>query len=794
VPDLTETLPSPAITRPIPGAGQAAYVATIFLSAFLLFQVQLLMGKRLLPWFGGTPALWTTCMLFYQLLLLAGYAYAHVLTRRLGAAGQRRTHLGLLLLSLLLLMALALVWRSPILPSAAWRPRTPDHPVRDVLAVLTVSVGLPFFLLSSTSPLLQKWYAALCPGQSPYRLYAVSNLGSVLGLLTYPSLLETALGLRPQARVWAAGYLLFAAGCVACARAAGNSPVPSGRLAAESSELPPAAEGAAPQWKHYGLWFALPAAASMLLLATTNQISQEVAVIPLLWVIPLSLYLLSFILTFQSDRWYRRGLFHVALVFTIEMSVFAVYNGVWLGSMALEIYIFCLGMFMACLVCHGETARLRPPERHLTAFYLMIAAGGAGGGAFVTLAAPRLFSTFWELNLSIWLVAALVALALLADQDSWIYRCPRWWAPVIVVAAGFAPPVLRKIDWPAMEPGFLLRYSGLVILAALATIYLLRRQTLSSRLNWVQVWVALGLFLLGARLLPAPSYGTGTVVTRARSFYGVVEVQEEQWRGSPPGSSYLLIHGRTHHGLQLRSPQLQQMPTLYFSAISGVGLVLRHPPRSSALRIGVIGLGAGTLAAYARPGDYVRFYEINPDVIRLNTGPAPCFTFIQGSRGLVDIIPGDARLSLEREAERGQGQRFDVLALDAFSSDAIPVHLLNREAFALYLRHLRDARGILALHISNRAVDLEPVVARLANEFGLTGLVVKNGEQDDIVYAARWALLARDPVVFQHPDIARAGRSLRRDPSLPLWTDDYSNLLRVVRRAPESSAGKKADR
>jgi len=778
---------SPPIAARSSVAGHTLYAATSFLSAFLLFQVQLLMGKRLLPWFGGTPALWTTCMLFYQLLLLAGYAYAHVLTRRLGAASQRRIHLGLLLLSLLLLMALALVWRSPILPSAAWRPGTPDHPVRDVLAVLIVSVGLPFFLLSSTSPLLQRWHASAYPQQSPYRLYAVSNLGSLLGLLTYPSLFEPFIGLRAQAWLWALAYIAFAAGSAVCSPEGAGEAAASGGAPEKIPAATPTEPVAQPRWVHYALWFALPAAASMLLLATTNHICQEVAVIPLLWVLPLSLYLLSFILCFAHDRWYRRELFQPALAIVTVIAFLALYRGPLL-RVGQEIWVFSLALFIACMICHGETSRLRPATGHLTAFYLMIAAGGAAGGAFVTLLAPRVFSGFWELHLALWLVWLFLSLALVADRGSWIYQPQAWLASLLLFGFLLIPEVMRWMDWLSFQGRSRLWYYLLLALSAATTFYwavfYTRRTAPGARFRWVQACLALAVVLLGWGMLRLPQLTAGVLVTRSRSFYGVLSIWE-LFPDDPQQHAYLLVHGRTRHGSQLRDPRYQQTATSYYGVRSGAGLALLYHPRhfvplQPPLRVGAVGLGTGTVAVYARPGDFVRFYEINPDIIRLCTGQHPYFSYLQGSKGQVDIVAGDARTSLEREAELGDLQQFDVLVLDAFNSDAIPVHLLTREAFALYLRHLRGRDSILAVHITNRVLDLEPVVASLASDFGLAGLVIDNPDRGNAVLEAHWVLLARDPAALNQPEILEAARPLEAR-GTPLWTDDYSNLLRLLK-------------
>ncbi|MGH8458672.1 MAG: ferrichrome ABC transporter permease, partial [Nevskiales bacterium] len=378
------------------GAGWLLFGSTIFLSAFLLFQVQLLMGKFLLPWFGGAPAVWTTCLLAYQMLLLAGYAYAHLLAVRIGAL-QQKLHGVLLAASLLLLLYLGTNWPSPITPGIAWRPEA-DQPVRDILRILLVSIGLPFFLLSTTGPLVQHWFSRARPGESPYRLYAVSNLGSLLGLLSYPLLVEPWLPLRWQGRLWTLGYVLFALGCVLCAwtaerasaaggmrrieNPASQNPAPHEQAKAGSEEKPAAGERL--------LWFSLAACGSLLLMGATSLITQDVASAPMLWVLPLVLYLLTFILSFESTRWYRRGIVHPLFAATAVLASASLFRvgGAHPGRLVL---VFAAALFFACLVCHGELGRRRPPAQHLTAFYLMVAAGGAGGGVFAALVAPAIF-------------------------------------------------------------------------------------------------------------------------------------------------------------------------------------------------------------------------------------------------------------------------------------------------------------------------------------------------------------------------------------------------------------------
>jgi hypothetical protein len=412
---------------------------TIFLSPFLLFEVQLILAKRILPWFGGAPAVWTTCMLFFQILLLGGYAYAHGLVARLPLAAQRRLHLGLLAASVLLLLALWSAWGHPILPDADWRPADSGAPIARILLLLTVSVGLPFFMLSATNPLLTAWFSRTHAGAAPYRLYALSNLGSLLGLLGYPFLIEWLLPLQSQAWLWTLGYLLFAGGIAAVTMTATR-----GSDALTPAQAGKKTAGARPTRGQYLSWFALAACASVLLLAATNQMTQEIAVIPLLWVLPLSLYLLSFILCFESDRWYVRGPYAVALLIALPLTGVVLNFGVD-APILVQIGAYTVTLFLCCMACHGELARLRPTTRHLTAFYLTITAGGAAGGSFVALLAPRIFSGYWELHLGLWGCVALLGLVWWRDRKSFLHRGPPW--PVYLApAAALGLLVYLRLD------------------------------------------------------------------------------------------------------------------------------------------------------------------------------------------------------------------------------------------------------------------------------------------------------------------------------------------------------------
>lgn len=692
----------------------ALYAGTIFLSAFLLFQVQLIIGKYVLPWFGGSPSVWNTCLLLFQILLLLGYFYAHVVSTRLPMRSQTRVHFLFLLASLAMLAVTAQSWPSPITPGAIWKPiAAGSSPEWRLIIVLAVSVGFPFLILSTTGPLLQVWVSRTQRG-SPYRLYALSNAGSLLGLLSYPFLAERFLVLRTQAWVWSVVYALFLFAYGACAwvlRGQGAT--------VESAPVEVSRDSEKPNKTARLIWLGLAACASAMLLATTNQICQEIAVIPLLWVLPLCVYLATFILCFGKESWYRRSIFY-PLYAVGSLGALMVLSTKF-PHILIEISVFCLALFAVCMVCHGELVKRKPAREFLSTFYLTIATGGALGSILVVLIAPRIFQRYWEFQLSLLLCGLLVLIVVLLDKESWFYKRPS----------------LR------------------ILLYAVIVAFMLQ-----------------GLYY--GRALVAMN-GGGQVAFRARNFFGVktgIQDQAGNW----------LTHGRIRHGVQLRDPAVHDEPTLYYKRLSGVGLILDHYPapldrngKRRGLRVGVVGLGAGTLAAYGHSGDYFRFYEIDPQVVELSLGPKPWFTFLQDSRATVDIVMGDARISLESEAERGQFQRFDVMVLDAFSSDSIPVHLLTKEAMALYIQHLSGPDAVIAFHLSNRALDLRPVAYGLSSEYRMTSVEVHQPG------FSVWVLASANPEMMNLPELKERSKPVTVNGAVPVWTDEYSNLFNVIR-------------
>ena len=767
-----------------------AYAFTIFSGAFLLFQVQPLIGKYILPWFGGGPGVWTTCLLFFQVVLLAGYAYAHMLTRWLKPRGQIITHL--------LVLAVALFFL-PIIPADSWKPTGNEEPTLRILKLLTVTLGWPYFVLATTGPLLQHWFSRTRPGVSPYRLYALSNIGSLLALLSYPFFVEVHFSRIRQAHFWALGLGLYAVSCAVCAaqywRASRSlsASIPGGSLkghAASVSRL------------DYALWLLLPACAATLLMAITNKICQDIAAVPFLWVVPLSLYLLSFIICFDNPRWYVRLPFAVALVAALAGVCWAMFNASNLPVYQ-QLALYSAGLFICCMVCHGELYRRRPDPSGLTMFYLLIAAGGALGGLFVAVLAPLVFKDYYELHAGLWLCGLLFLVICLSETQAKAAPVETQkaekggWRPLL---ASFLQP---GAEWPwlaailpvfvffgldrflaqfGQEPGqpvnrsfVVLRIATWGLLAVLVISWAARGQFKRFR-YWrglTCAWLSLGLVGLAVTLWMQGIKSGGGVVSMSRNFYGVLTVYEHGI-GDSEAHHFVLRHGRITHGLQFVDAERAGWPTAYYNEESGVGLAFGALPQGGR-RIGLIGLGAGTLTAYSRPGDYWRAYEINPEVKRLATER---FHYLQTCAGKLDVALGDARLSLERE----QPQQFDLLVLDAFSSDAIPVHLLTREAFELYQRHVKT-NGVIAVHISNHYLDLEPVVANLAREFNYRLVLVDFDDDDDAwwLYPSTWALLTRDEKLFADPDIKELGRPPETGKSVPLWTDDFVSVFRILK-------------
>lgn len=760
--------------RPLSPGTRFRYGLTILAGAFLLFQIQLIIGKYILPWFGGTPAVWTTCLLFFQLLLLGGYLYAHILTVKLSGRSQTIVHLSLLGLSVVLIALETLFWHVPLLPGRAWRPRPSELPIPQILILLATAVGLPYLCLSTTAPLLQKWFGRANPRISPYRLYALSNIGSLLGLITYPFVFEPESTLHSQAWFWSAAYILFVLGTVACASDS-NAPEGLPSIVADAPVFSPTVTAQA-------LWFLLPAFASLMLLATTNLMCQEVAVVPFLWVLPLTMYLISFIICFDNQKWYRRGLFQTLLGAALPMAV-AVLLSPDTASIEQQVGMLSLVLFACCMVCHGELVRLKPHPQYLTRFYLSISAGGAAGGFFVAIIAPQIFTGFWEFHFGLVGCFLVAILAVARDRESWWYFNKPYLAGAILLGLFLAIKFVARYSGLAAIPDMMYRwqyYPLLTLLAVSVGFVTLRgrnRPLRYRRFSGAQFASLVVVATLSAALFEQVKYDENLAIRRDRNFYAALMIKQ-----GPGMHSIELRHGQTLHGFQLQDRPKE--PTAYYSRQSGIGLLLdalaaRSPQR--ALRYGFIGLGVGTLAAYGRPSDVIRYYELNPQVIAYSSGKSPYFTFVRDSLAKVTIVPGDARLSLEREFSQNGSQNFDVLVVDAFSSDSIPVHLLAQEAFEIYLENLRGPESIMAFHISNRMLDLSPVLATLAAHNHLAAIRLCKEHSSDLGEHSDWIFLSRDPKALAAPSFQGHLDTIPPPNPALLWTDDYSNLFRVLR-------------
>jgi SAM-dependent methyltransferase len=748
------------------------YAFTILVSAFLLFQVQPVIAKIILPWFGGSAAVWTTCLLFFQMVLLLGYLYAHAVVRYLKPRMQMALHGGLLLVS-----ALAL----PVYPNVAWKPTGTEEPTLAILRLLAVTVGLPYFLLSTTGPLLQAWYARRFKGSIPYRLYALSNAGSMFALLSYPFLFEPYLTTHQQAWMWSVGYGVFVVLCGFTAFRSGNAPVLEDTAAAERVERPGV--------RQYALWLALPACASILLLAITSHLQQNVAAIPFLWMLPLSIYLLTFILCFEGSGWYRRNPYLQLLAVALaSMALADTVDSTGAVPIKILLPLFAMGLYTCCMVCHGELARLKPHPKYLTHFYLMISAGGAVGGLLVGWVAPRIFNALYELQIGMSLCALLTLIVLHGDSEY------RWFgglldplrvlsgAALLILAGCVAYARRGPLESAAgklvglvaknWHPDNFLNYvllAVLVICAVLVLVLLHAGRLWGRLLAFTAELVAL--VLIGYLAYQVRSLTGGYRLT-VRNFYGALRVRDSGTQ-TDFDATRTLTHGTINHGEQFLNPARRDLPTTYYGPNTGVGVAIQEKQKAGAIRVGVIGLGTGTISAYGRPGDYYRFYEINPLVLRLAHTE---FTFIPDCKAKLEVAMGDARLSLEREA----GENFDVLAVDAFSSDSIPVHLLTLEAIKLFYRHLKPD-GILAVHISNRYLDLEPVLAGLTSATGKVARVVdtEDDESQD-VFGATWVLIASPASGFDETEVARSA-AIESKRTVRLWTDDYSNLFQILK-------------
>lgn len=796
---------STTVSRVVPGL---ILGALSLLSAFLLFQVQPIISKFILPWFGGSPGVWTTCMLFFQIVLFAGYAYAHTLTL-LPRKWQGIIH------GLLLGVAIALL---PIAPGEAWKPTGSEDPAFRILLLLAASVGLPYFVLSSTSPLVQVWFTRTTNGASPWRLYALSNIGSLAALLSYPLFFEVHWDVLEQTTLWSVAFGAFVILSL--------SGVWMDRHHAIKAEAQPAetidAAGDHPGWSKRIRWVLLPAIASSVLLAATNHVCQDVAVIPFLWVVPLSLYLLTFIICFEHERWYARvpvlwALPALMLLFITCTEDRLQKQDYWTkiekaahehvepllkkispnapNLSTIDItpnFIWELGwafgaMFLACMLCHGELTRLKPAPRRLTEFYLLMSAGGALGGLFVSLGAPRLFTSFAEWPISLIVVFALACIVLL--RAVWHVSKPVWgW----IIAAGLA--ILLFLQ------GWALQSLGIVTKEKIDE----KLQLISKVAPIWTLWVIIGVIVLCIAILIFRAVRRGTFrpgllsllflgiqstavvllmsdlgfkqddkIDRVRNFYGMLSVSEDFDSGLQTQYRQL-SNGGIIHGMQNLAANLRTEPTTYYGHHTGIGKALDSLKDRSDARVGVVGMGAGTVSCYAKSGQTFRFYDINPDVVRIAKKHFTYLEDLQNRGAKLEVVVADARLAMERE----KPQNFDVLLLDAFSGDSVPVHLLTREAFAIYKRHMKPD-GIIAVHITNSYLVLAPVIEKIAADASYKTTRFSTEQEGDhdstdyILVTNNTAFLAANPSSLLGSEI-----ELKHD--VRLWTDRYHNLLRIL--------------
>ena len=792
-------------SRAVPGLILAALS---LLSAFLLFQVQPIISKFILPWFGGSPGVWTTCMLFFQVVLFAGYAYAHTLTL-LPRRWQGIVH------GLLLGMAIAML---PIAPNEMWKPTGTEDPALRILLLLFASVGLPYFVLSSTSPLVQVWFTRTTNGASPWRLYALSNIGSLAALLSYPLFFEVHWDVLEQTTLWAVGFGAFVVLSLAGIWLDRNHAIEA--EARPDVVIDTAADH--PGWLKRIQWVLLPALASCVLLSATNHVCQDVAVIPFLWVVPLSLYLLTFIICFEHERWYARicalwALLALPVLFLtcteklLQGQSYWINFELWMHHHVEPIlnqltgqkfhlssidltpnFIWELGwsfsaMFIACMLCHGELTRLKPAPRRLTEFYLLMSFGGALGGLFVSLGAPHLFTSFAEWPISLIAVAALACYILLRSVLR-VKHVWEWLLALVITAmtCGVAWLLIHhgiltqeelqkqmKIDLMAPSEVIYGTLAGIGLCLAVLVYRIIRRGFMRPALVSISMLGMTFTFVL--LTMTDLGFKNDDKVERVRNFYGMLSVSEDDYESGGETLKFRqLTNGGIIHGSQNIDGLQREEPTSYYGHQTGIGKALDSLKDRPDARVGVVGMGAGTVACYAKSGQTFRFYDINPDVVRI---AEKWFFYLEDARkraAKVEIVISDARLALDREPP----QQFDVLLLDAFSGDSVPVHLLTQEAFAIYDRHMKPD-GIIAVHITNSYLVLAPVIEKIAVAAGFKTVRIAtdaDGDHDSTDYI----LVTRNEVFLKATPAELLGNETELKHDVRLWTDRYHNLLRIL--------------
>jgi hypothetical protein len=712
-------------------------------------------AKMILPLLGGAPSVWNTCIVFYQTLLLLGYVYAHATTRWLGLRWQAVLHVLLLVVVFVTL---------PVHVASGWAPPLSSNPVLWLFLLLLISVGLPFFTLSATAPLLQKWFAFTVhpSAKDPYFLYSASNLGSLIGLLGYPLLIEAYFSLPLQARIWSVSYIFLAGTILACAIIALKSPrIGMGRLNSETMDA-----SAGLKIRQRTRWVLLAFVPSSLLLGVTNYITTDIAQVPLLWIIPLAIYLISFVLVFSPKAFIPHGLMVRVQPFLLVALAILFYWGFTKIVAWPFIPFHLLVFFVTAMVCHGEIAYSRPSTFHLTEYYLWISVGGVLGGVFNTLVAPQVFNSFAEYPLMI-AIACLLRPSLDSDQRPYT----RWYDLGLPLASlvlfGLSKIGMRYLVQGRNNLGIL----DLIVFILISCMVSVICFTFRSRP--MRFGFGMGAILLVGFLLTGEQE---QILYRERNFFGIHKVVYD-----PKGDYHLLFHGTTLHGAQSLNPVRIHEPLTYFHPTGPLGQVFGvFPKNPDHARVAIIGLGTGSTASYARPGQHWTFYEIDPTVKRIAT-ESRYFTFLKDCPAKASVVLGDARLSLMNATDHS----YDLIVLDAFSSDAIPLHLLTKEALKLYLAKLSES-GVMVFHISNRYLDLKPILGNLADHMNLVCLAQEDMDLSEAEKKAKkapstWVVMAR-----RSPDLNRLAadhrwKPLSTTPKSRLWTDDFSNIVSVFK-------------
>lgn len=667
-----------------------------------------MIAKFILPWYGGSSAVWTTCLLFFQTGLLIGYGYSHLIVKWFTIKSQVKIHMVLLILSLISI---------PVLPKEWMKPDGTENPVLGILLLLTLTVGFPYIMVSTTGPLLQSWFAKSNPKKSPYRLYALSNLGSLLGLLTYPLFVETYMSLGVQSWYWTAGYLVFIIFCGLTAKGVWKlKPVIKKD---ENKVIKPVSK------EIKLLWLLLAFLGTLTLLSITNKLTQDTVVIPFLWILPLSLYLITFIITFEKPKWYNRKFFIPLMLFSIALvlitQVRSTAPDVPLSITALIVQ-YCLAVFAICMTLHGELARLKPSENNLTLFYFFIAIGGVLAGIFINIFVPIIFTNYWELFL--------------------VFIC--------------SVSIVAYILWKSRE---LIKVSRTVI--ALSTLVAMSG--------------------IGFAISKEYRHINNNILDSTRNFYGVLRVYEENkgtgnWQRS-------LMHCNVIHGVELMDSAASYIPFAYYGSETGIGLALAHFPNRfdsafQGMKVGMIGLGIGTVSTYGSEKDYFKYYEIDPEVEVL---ARKYFKHMSNFKGKTEVITGDGRISLENEMKESGSNNFDILAVDAFSGDLIPAHLLTHEAVELYLKNLKP-NGILAFHITNNYIDLIPVLGGISEKFKRPMYYfIKQADASNPI-ASLWVLFTSNKTFLNNPAVSKfySMYDVSVNPIVH-WTDDHSPVLELLK-------------